>query len=235
VVTVSKITDQRYDETINVLENSFLTAAAYDVVTDGPNGAILKINVKDYDQFSIMLRQVTEGNVALAQAFNAQRRTYLVSIESPGDYIEDQRTEISDFSEFLRRLGLWCERVKKTLIRNDSLQRQLSNLREQFEKELANHVGDTGVHFTADEKEAIFSKIDELAIKTQEMLSTDAAKTEKIEKLQSMITEMKAATALPKKMAIRVIGYKFAAFVVSATSSALLADGINYAIGLLNR
>jgi hypothetical protein len=53
---MSKITDQRYDETINVLENSFLTAAAYYVVTDGPNGALLKIGVKDYDQFSIALR-----------------------------------------------------------------------------------------------------------------------------------------------------------------------------------
>lgn len=49
-----------------------------------------------------------------------------------------------------------------------------------------------------------------------------------------MITAMKEATALPKKTAYRVIGSKFAMFMVSATGSALIADGINYAISLLN-
>ena len=101
-----KITQQRYDEAINVLENSFLIAAAYNVVTEGKNGVLLEISVKDYDQFSIVLREVIEGHVALVQAFNTPRKTYLVSIESPGDYIEDQRTEIDDFAEFLKHLGL---------------------------------------------------------------------------------------------------------------------------------
>lgn len=44
--------------------------------------------------------------------------------------------------------------MKTTLVRDDSVQRQLSNLREQFEKELANHIEDTGTHFTPEEKAA---------------------------------------------------------------------------------
>ena len=229
-----KITEQRLDEIINVLENSFLTAAGYEVSTNEPSGVLVKITVKDYDQFSIVLQRVTERNTSLAQPFNATERVYLLSLESPGDYMENQSAQFSEFSEFSSRLGRWCERVKKTLVRNDSVQRRLSELREQFEKELAAHAEDSNAHFTAEEKQALFAKIDELGIKLRDMLSNDAAKTEKIEKLQSMITAMKEATALPKKTAYRVIGSKFAVFMVSATGSALIADGINYAISLLN-
>lgn len=140
-----KITEQRYDEIIIVLENSFLTAAAYDVLFDEAGSFLVKIKVKDHDQFLITLRLVTEHNVAL----RASRRTYLLSIESPGDFIEDEETEVSDFTEFLRRLGLWCERVKKALVRDDSVQRQLSELREKFEKELAAHAEDSNAAFHA--------------------------------------------------------------------------------------
>jgi hypothetical protein len=38
-------------------------------------------------------------------------------------------------------------------------------LREQFEKELAAHAEESNAHFTPEEKQALFAKIDELGIK----------------------------------------------------------------------
>jgi hypothetical protein len=120
-----------------------------------------------------------------------------------------------------------------TLERDDSRQRQLSELRERFEKEFVSHVGDANAHFTREEKKSLFAQIDELGIELQGMISNDAAKAKKIEQLESMIAEMKQATALPKKAAYRVITSKLAGFMVTATGSALIAEGVDHAIKLL--
>jgi hypothetical protein len=229
-----KITEQRLDEIMDVLENSFLTAAGYEVSTNEPNDVLVKITVRDHDQFSILLQRVVERDSFMAAQFKTTEQINLYSLESPGDYMEQQSTKFSEFAEFSRRLALWCDRVKITLVRNDSVQRRLSEIREQFEKELAAHVEDSNAHFTPEEKQALFAKLDELEIKLRETISNDAAKTEKIEKLQSMISEMKEATALPKKTALRVITSKFAIYTVSATGAALIADGVNYVMSLLN-
>jgi hypothetical protein len=113
------------------------------------------------------------------------------------------------------------------------MQAQLSKMREDFEKDLAAHAGDPNAHFTPEEKQDFVRKIDKLGGKLEEVISRQSANEAEIERLHSMISDMKEAAALPKRAAYRTIVSKLAVFITTTTCQTLLADGLNQTLSLI--
>src|ERR1700736_34506 len=219
-----KIAPHRSREILDILEQSFFTAAGYEVSENPGSNLIVLISLKGYgDQFSIKLEQITDQKSFTDTA----SRTFLLSTETPGDYIQNQRTELSSFEGFLTRLRAWCDRVKKEIVRKDGIQSQLFKLREELDERFGQHIKDGDAHFTDDEKANLFAQLDQLSEKLDESFAQHKTQKAETERLHEIISEMKlAAEAMLKKTWYRTLFNKISVFFSSETGKTLIDASI---------
>ncbi len=225
---MAKITALQHEEVLKVLENSFLTAAGYKITHNQDGSLIVSIQPKDFPEFSIRLDRIKETNIQLAIQ-SRPGSTYLSCVETPGDYIDGQDYELSDFASFLSHLKTWCSRVHQSirLKKNSPRKESRDRFRAQVDEFLAQNVGTDGdAFFTKEEKGQLFQTLDTLETDLEKLLLEQKAQKEEIERLRRTIAEMKdVADVLPKQKWYKTFLYKIATFAAGAGGK-MLAEAV---------
>lgn len=226
------LTEARVAQVTAILEKSFLTSAGYEVNLEPKDNRLIFIRPKDFPQYFIRLDLVKDRQNILA-ASQVQPRTYLESRETPGEYINEQDVELSEFSSFLSQLNRWCERVRQAILAAPNAADQLRDrFREDVDKMFSNVSGDQTARFTEEEKAEIFKRLDELETKYEAALSAQGEQQEEIARSRRVVEDLKAAAeTLPKWAWLRTFGYQLAVFATSKAGQAWIGTAVKAVLG----
>jgi methyl-accepting chemotaxis protein len=216
---MASLTKTRLAEVNRVLDDSFFTSAGFTVNTEGEGERILQVKLVDYEKYFIELGLETKFR-AIAMAQGEEPKKTLVVTQSPGDFVEEDRREVSDFGEFLGVLGNWTERLKGEILLVDLFQQKLKEFQADLNQRLDEHIKDGSAHFTSSEREQLNAKLREFEQRIGELEESKAATKAEVKEIRSTIEDLaRAAHTMSKRAWFRTASTKLFAISVRAMTS----------------
>lgn len=198
-----KLTRSRLSQIEEILDASLFTSAAFDVVSTDNSGEVVSITYRDETRFHARLFNAPKTPKSFQEEmviFGNVRARVLFSDFCPGNYVETEQTEDTNFDAFLRDLSGWTDRLRNEIILVGAFQKQFHGFREELNKKLDEHFADASAHFTSEEKADALGRLGEFEKRIAELEKSRQISEAQLSELRKIIADLSQASAsLPKR------------------------------------
>jgi hypothetical protein len=218
-----QLTKTRLAQVTDVLDDSFFTSAGYCVVSSDDADVIVRVTLRDHEKYYAELRYETKQRnpfAGIQAIFDDTAQRIMVIYQSPGDFVETERSHIGNFNDFLGALKDWTQRTKSEMLLVNAFQKRLDEFEAELNGRLDAHIKDGSAHFTEEERQELYRKLQEFQERLSELEQSDAATKTEVEKIRCVVDDLGRATHnMTKRAWFRTACSKLYAMSVRALSS----------------
>lgn len=203
---MAKLTQTRLSQIQKELNNSIFTLMAFSIETGKSEKHIVTITFIDDPRFFISLsyEQRQSFSTDLLHTRTSDSREIMSLRQCPGDCVEVEREDISEFQYFVDAVKSWTGRVRSELSFVQLLDKSLSDFQTQLNARLNEHFEDPAAHFTKAEREEMCSKLAELQTQIESIATSVQSTQAEIAQMKATISNLVQATAtMPRRSWVR--------------------------------
>jgi archaellum component FlaC len=212
-----KLSRSRVAQIVGTLDETFFTSAGFNILEALSNEfRIVEIRFRDKRQYFIALdyTYVTEHEEQI------DKKTLFVDY-SPGDFFESGGKRVGSFSDFLDEIEAWAGRVENEYTIVGIFQQKISDFKEQLEEKIESHVQDGDAHFSFQEREYIYTTLEQLRDRLIDLEKDSELSTATIEEIRETVENLeKASHNMTKKGWLRTACSKLYALSIRTLASA---------------
>ena len=187
-----------------------------DFTTHFPDGSstLAKLIFSALPKYEFEIEEhVTGGNrfaVALMQQPEQEPKKVIRTIESPGDYRNDEYHTHSDISYAVDRVTNWVRNIREDLIHSkDAVSTTIDDLTAEFQSSIDENVENPEQYFKDQEKIDLIAKLDELQKRVESLEAEMGIDPKQAKEIETAIEKSKADVDLyPKGVWYRTAGTK---------------------------
>ncbi len=187
-----------------------------DFTTDFPNGSstLAKLVFSSMPKYEFEIEEhVTGGNrfaVALMQQSEPERKKVIRTIESPGDYRNDEYHIHNNISDAVDRVTDWVRNIREDLIHSkDAVRTTIDDITAEFQSIMDENIENPEQYFEDQEKIDLIEKLDELQKRVESLEAEMGIDPKQAKVIETAIEKSKADVDLyPKGVWYKTAGTK---------------------------
>ncbi len=170
-----------------------------DFTTDFPDGSseLAKLVFSSMPKYEFEIEEhVTGGNrfaVALIQKPEPERKKVFRTIESPGDYRNNEYHTYSDISDAVNRVTNWVRNIREDLIHSrDAVRTTIDDMTAELQSSIDENIENPEQYFQGQEKIDLISKLDELQKRVESLEAEMGIDPKQAKAIETAIEKSKA-------------------------------------------
>jgi hypothetical protein len=185
------------------LDNNHFTRSDFDLKFPDQGNTLVEIRLRINKAYSFLIKEDFPSsapllNAAMLIAADSRRRNPITH-EAPGDFKAIEVLDHGTFDEAVRRIRLWCNNVMHDLRAQNPMLDGLEEMQKRLEDQIQEHLSDPDAHFTARERDALNTRLDEMLSKFADLQTRHEITADQLEAVKQDLSAIKqSAQALPK-------------------------------------
>ncbi len=177
-----------------------------DFTTDFPDGSskLAKLVFSSLPKYEFEIEEhFTGGNrfaFGLMQQPESERKKVIRTIESPGDYRNDEYHTHNDISDAVDRVTYWVKNIREDLIHSkDTVRTTIDDVTAEFQSNIDENIENPDQYFQDQEKIDLFAKLDELQKRVESLEAEKGLDPKQAKVIETAIEKSKADVDLYPK------------------------------------
>lgn len=187
-----------------------------DFTTQFPDGSstLAKLVFSALPKYKFEIEEhITSGNnfaLALMHQAEPERKKVIRTIESPGDYRNDEYHTHSNISDAVNRVTNWVRNIREDLIHSkDAVRTTIDDITAEFQSSIDENIENPEQYFQDQEKIDLIAKLDELQKRVESIESEMGIDPKQAKAIETAIEKSKADVDLyPKGVWYKTAGTK---------------------------
>lgn len=187
-----------------------------DFTTHFPDASstLAKLVFSSLPKYELVIEEhVTGGNrfaVALMHQTEPERKKVIRTIESPGDYRNDEYHTHNDISDAVDRVTYWVKNIREDLIHSkDAVRTTIDDITAEFQSSIDENIENPEQYFQDQEKIDLIAKLDELQKRVESLEAEMGIDPKQAKVIETAIEKSKADVDLyPKGVWYKTAGTK---------------------------
>lgn len=193
------------------LNNEHFSEHDFNVSFSEDGNRLVEVVFLALPKYSFVIEEYTEGNIyALAMGDSKDSRKYIRSVEIPGDYYHKEANKHEDVNKAVGRVYDWIINLREDILHSkEKSDAELNEMLDSLDEAIDGK--DYGEHeyFSEAEKEEIFSQLDELNKRIQELEKGKYVEPSKVKTIEDAIEKSKTEVdQYPKVVWYKIAGKK---------------------------
>jgi uncharacterized protein YdcH (DUF465 family) len=181
------------EQIVSVLKRSHLTEHAFQVTFGNSSDKLVHISYVLLDSFYFEASLISKGSYWVNRA--------------PGDQLlTEQVYSVDSIDGIIYQLGQWLQSVETEDGINSEADEEVDKLKEIFFRDLARHIKDENRHFTKEEADDLFARVEKLEQQIEKILTGQKKSATEVQSVKNLFQEAKKDAGKMTKKKWLVVG-----------------------------